>query len=357
MKKLSKEEQFNQFAGFLSFQNTWIFKQFISCPHKILGLFYGNRAGKTAGVARSYVIRILGKHPVPRKNMIYFMCKNRHEIGPYHVINTKSDICPAVDEEGKPCCGEKLEVKQRNDRVFRFSSANLPMQGDEKKAGEVISMSSEVRNTQHPAFKRWLPPMLLIKDCTTRASQQTIIDPVAERLGLKLSPIVVEYTSYKQPLTSKQGQGRVSVWMDEQCTYEEWIENKRRVVSEKGDIIITNTPVDYISYLYDEIFERAQTYYRTQSIVDHYKRKYNQDLARIEHTGLNTKIGVFCASTYDNPLIDQEEIEDMLAGTDDPDVADISVYGEFKQISGRIFKSFSNKVHVVDPNLYFSEAA
>lgn len=356
-KKLTIEEQYNQFLGFLDFKKTWIFTQFMLCPHKILGLFYGNRAGKTAGTARSYVIRILGRHPIPRKNMIYFICKNKHEIGPGYVMDSRSDVCPQVDEEGKPCCGEKLELRTRQDRVFRFSSANKPMQGDDKKRGEVINVSSEVKNTQYPAFKRWLPPILLLKDCTQRAAQQTILDPVASQLGLNLPPIVVEYTSYHQALTSKQGQGRVSVWMDEQCGEEEWIENKRRVVSERGDIIITNTPVDYMSYLYDEVFERAQTYYRTQKIVDHYKRKYNQNLARVEETGRETKIGVFCASTYDNPMIDAEEVADMLAGTDDPDVADISVYGEFKQISGRIFKSFSYKTHVIDGSQYFEEAA
>ncbi len=61
------------------------------------------------------------------------------------------------------------------------------------------------------------------------------------------------------------------------------------------------------------------------------------------------------AATDDNPFIDPEEIDDMLSNCDDPDVADISRYGEFKQISGRIFKTFSYSIHLIDPYKYFED--
>src|SRR3972149_4801731 len=55
--------------GFWSCKPTWIFQQFINRPEKIIGYFTGNQKGKTCDVAYSYVLRIMGMHPVEKKNM------------------------------------------------------------------------------------------------------------------------------------------------------------------------------------------------------------------------------------------------------------------------------------------------
>ena len=48
-------------------------------PHKIVAAFTGNQYGKTATFAFQYVLRILGWHPVPEKNVLYFECPNFKE--------------------------------------------------------------------------------------------------------------------------------------------------------------------------------------------------------------------------------------------------------------------------------------
>ena len=103
---------------FFSFKPTWPFKQFVNLDKKIVFLSTGNQAMKTASAAYSYVLRILGMHPIEKKN-----------------IRPNDPI-----------------------RIFRFSSETLPNEAEGK----------EVRNTQYPEFKKWLPPSLIKKDITIR---------------------------------------------------------------------------------------------------------------------------------------------------------------------------------------------
>jgi hypothetical protein len=60
----------NDFTGFLSFITTWQAKKFFNCPNKTVGLFTGNQAMKTATTAYGYVLRVMGQHPVPKKNTL-----------------------------------------------------------------------------------------------------------------------------------------------------------------------------------------------------------------------------------------------------------------------------------------------
>ena len=60
---------YSDWASFFTFKPTWAFKQFINCDKKIVCLFTGNQAMKTASAAYSYALRILGMHPIERKNI------------------------------------------------------------------------------------------------------------------------------------------------------------------------------------------------------------------------------------------------------------------------------------------------
>ena len=73
---VKRNDQFyaDQFAGYNAFMQSWLYHQFINCPLKILGLFTGNKYGKTFLAARNYCDRILGVHGIPRKNVLYFKC-------------------------------------------------------------------------------------------------------------------------------------------------------------------------------------------------------------------------------------------------------------------------------------------
>ncbi len=364
-KLLTDEELVGQFAGYNAFIKSWLYREFINCPHKILGLFTGNKFGKTYWAARSYCDRILGVHGVARKNVLYFKCAARdnneevgHEFSPMdmrgkfpHVghmaVLDGSERC---DVEG---CGEPIHEVKRIDRIFRFASASLPMQGEDiyhRKQGATAryDQSREVKNVQHPAFRKLIPPYLVKKDCTTRASVMVIEDPHQR------GEILIDFTSYKQPLVSKTGQSLMRSWYDEQASEDEVSDGKARVVLEKGDILLTCTPIDFTSFYFNEIFEQAKTIYRTQTIIDFLFEDEGKTYPRIQHTDSKLSIGVFWGATDDNPLIDVREIEDLLMTHDDPVMNNIKRYGLFKQISGRIFPQYDNEIHAYDGDKIFN---
>lgn len=325
--------QLNNFEGFLSFKPTWAFQKYIRCPHQKIGLFTGNQSMKTASTAYQYVLRILSMHPVIKKNVTYWECEDGH-------------VFSATTKGGEECtCGKELKKHQRSSKVFRFCSETLPGQSANI---DDAGVSAEVRNTQYPEFKKWLPPHLIKKDITVRNPSMIITDPYDER------DIMVDFVGYKQGASATAGVQRLSVWCDEEPPLDFYEEQLPRLMKENGDFILTLTPANYITWTYDELFEKASVFYRTKAICDYLETKdYRPE--QVEHTDSNFDLAVIQAATDDNPTLDPKAIEALLGSIDDPDVLAIRRYGIFKQISGRIFKDFEYKVHYIDAEKYFPD--
>lgn len=234
--------QLNNFENFFRFKYNWVFKRFVSLKHKIILLIYGNQSGKTSSAAYQYVLRILGLHPVANKNVVYYECSNGHEYAPYkHKI-------------GSPCeeCAEPLKLHERQSRTFRFCSATLPGQSS---TTEIDGGTSEVKNTQYPEFKKWLPPHLIKKDITVRNPALVIEDPYGGK------DIVVEFVSYSQSVQSTAGVQRLSIW----CVAE-----GQRVLKSDG----TWVPIEYIEEDDELIAESLGGYSKRQRVNKVEKRIY-----------------------------------------------------------------------------------
>ena len=286
------------FEGFWSFKPTWIFQQFINRPEKIIGLFSGNQFGKSSSVAYSYVLRILGMHPVEHKNM-----------RPDNPI-----------------------------RTYRFASETLPSDSD----------GGEVKNTQYPEFMKWLPKHLIKKDITVRRPVVDVHDPQGG------PDIHIDFTSFGQTTQSQAGQKRASVWIDEGASKEFYEEQLPRLLAADGDLIYTLTPAEYVGFEFDEIFERASVYIRTQAVRDRIKKRYGRDVPEIE-TRDGFDIAVLMAATDDNPILSAKSVNSMFELLADEDTIDIRRYGLFRQASGQIFKDFDVRTHVISANQYFPE--
>lgn len=314
---LTNEETsaFDPWAGFLSFKHTWIFKQFINRPEKIVALYTGNQTMKTASVAYQYVMRILGTHPVEEKNM-------------------------------RPW---------KEHRIYRFASENLPTEKGE---------NGEIKNTQYPEFKKWLPANLIIHDITIRSPKLVIKDPQGGK------NIIVEFVSFSQDVQAQAGVQRASVWIDEACTKDFFEEQVPRLFTSGGDIIMTLTPaLNFKGWEYEDIYERARTIIRTKSVRDRMKLRYDETLPSVQTTESKDDICVISAATDDNPVY-KTLVSDINArlGTDytvetyldeqyamiaDEDIVDVRRFGLFKQVSGRIHKNFDTRIHCIDINRYF----
>lgn len=336
--------ELENYSNFLKYQPTWVFQKLISLRHKTIAAFTGNRAFKTSGFAYQYVYRIMGWHPIPEKNVLYFECRNNHK---FTVLTLPKDwICPN--------CKSEIKVHERNSRVFRFASENLP---GETSNVSVDGTSAEVKNTVYPEFKKWLPPILMRRDIKFRSMSMIVADPNYGNIycdkEYKGNDIIVEFVSYSQSVQSGAGVTRMSIWMDEEPNYDFYEEQIARLPEEQGDLLLSLTPANKISWTFDEIFEKAHVYVRTQSVCD-FLATDDYKPQQIEFTDSPHSIAVIQASTYDNPILSKESIEQMEDQFgDDPDLKATRIYGIHKQAKGRIFKMFEYKTHFIDRDKYF----
>ena len=290
----------NDWVGFFSFKPTWAFKQLMNSWEDVICMFTGNQAMKTSNAAYWNVLSILGLLPVKHKN-----------------INPEDPI-----------------------RILRFASEVLP--GDTGKTGK------EVRNTQYPELMKWLPPSLVKNNITFRNPVLTLKCP---RGG---NDIMVEFVSFNQEVQSQAGVQRRRVWIDEHCKKDFYQEQMPRLLASRGDILFTLTPAqEYLDWEYDEFYEEASRIVRTPAVIDRIKERTGEVVGPIEVRDTKKSILIMMAATDDNPTLDKETIDRIYDQFGDEEIIDIRRYGLFKQISGRIFKQFDKKVHVINKEKYF----
>ena len=374
--KTSDIDKVAQLVQFGKYKSTKMFRYYVRLPHKIKGLFPGNQSFKTSATAFQYVLRILGTHPVAKFNVLYFECERRvelfanvedHEV--YYglkelYLKDHKTIDSATFNKAKrpadnicPECGSKLVIHKRKTRIFRFASETLPTEkgGIE---GDTIQ-SAEVKNTQYPEFKKWCPPFLIKKDnITVRNSTLTLFDPNGNTMfgDLKYTgaDIMIEFSGYSQTVQAGAGVQRLSCWCDEEPPLDFYEEQFPRLLAEDGDMILTLTPANGLTFTYDDIFEKAKLILRTPTICKYYLEEEGREVKEVEHTDSDHDIAVIQASTDDNPTLSPDVVEAMYNEMPDPDGTTIATrrHGIFKQATGRIFKDMNYNVHMIDPRTY-----
>lgn len=306
----------------------------MKCGAKLIALFTGNQFGKTAYGARHYVTRFMSHHPIADKNVDYLRCK-RHDDHKESLLfaDTLKGICPV--------CESGLEIFVDPIRKFRFCSENLPFQNTADSGGG--SNAVEVRNTQYPELMKWMPGYLVKKNITQRNPVMVIRDIHG------FGDIIVEFVSYNQKTQAMAGVQLKSVWPDEEPPPDFLEEQFPRLLASDGDMVITLTPANRLSYLYDKVYELARVYHRSDTIV----REIG--LPKLEIMASSKSIAVFQAATDDNPTLKPDAIRRIFEDIDDPDVVMIRRFGIFKQVSGRVYKAFSHNVHVIEERKYFPD--
>lgn len=294
---MSDIEQLNGWEGFFEHIITDTFRVLVNCDSKIIAIFTGNQFGKTDNVAKDYVLRIMGIHPVEKKN-----------IRPHDKV-----------------------------RTFRFCSNTLPSDVG----------GGEVRNTQYPALKRRLPNGLIKKDINSRRPVITLYDPQGG------PDINIEFVSFNQEVQSTAGVQRRSVWIDENCGQEFFDEQVPRLLAADGDLIMTYTPTPGSSgWEFDSLYERASTIIRSPAVCRRIYERTGEKFPVVFRTDSKEDITVIMAATDDNPTLTSDVIEGLFTMYDDEDVIDARRYGLFRQLSGRVFKSF-NKMHIIRRDEFF----
>lgn len=177
--------------------------------------------------------------------------------------------------------------------------------------GRVVTTSYNegVKLIMIPEFAKWIPPSDLINGSWEDSYAKQ------ERILTLSNGSTCEFMSYDQKLEKFAGTSRHFVHFDEEPPKAIWDECKMRLIDTKGHWYITMTPVEGMTWIYDEVYMKAKT-------------------------DPNGNIAIISIDTAENPYLSQAEVEEVFSDLDDNEKKARKA-GEFVQIGGLVFTEFS----------------
>ena len=170
-----------------------------------------------------------------------------------------------------------------------------------------------------PLYKQWLPKSFLVNGSWEQSYSK-------ERHVLTLNNgSFVEFMSQDQDLDKFAGSSRHFVHFDEECPQSIFKECLARLVDTAGVWWMSQTPVEGMEWIFDEIYTPAK------------EGKKN--------------IGVTEAEIYDNPSLSKEAIEkflDMLS----PEEREVRSKGQYVHLGGAVFPDFSPVTHCIPKGVF-----
>lgn len=167
-----------------------------------------------------------------------------------------------------------------------------------------------------PQLKQWIPPSELRGGCWEDAYE------AGNRILNFENGSFLELMSYDQDLDKFAGTSRHFVHFDEECPESIYNECMARLVDTKGSSWMTLTPVEGMSWIYDNIYEKG--------------RMGDPNIAVIE------------VDMTENPYLDKDEVADFLGSLSDEE-REVRGSGKFVTMGGLVYKAFSADLHVIDP--------
>lgn len=193
-----------QFDSLLNYQWHDMALKFLMSPASTRVIITGNQAGKTATAMLDAELRLLGIHPLKKRNNIT------------KPIRCISKCIPKSDE-------------------------------------------TDEENAQYTEFKLRFPPSLIRKDVTARSQMVIVTDPSG-------SEKKIEFLSKNMDLDAFMSVQRSALYQDEEIEKVKWDESQIRMLSTGGDSVFTLTPVKGFDWTYDHIWRKARNIYRSETI-------------------------------------------------------------------------------------------
>jgi hypothetical protein len=255
-------------------------------------IFKGNQGGGTQATAGyDAPLRILGLHPVAERNNLM-------------------------------------------DKPIRFVSKVVPEDKDDED------------NQQYVCMRSVFGPMgAIVKNITARNKTMHI----RNIRGYGPPVFKAEFMASTQELDAFMSVQRSAYYQDEEIEKNKWNESIKRLMKAGGDVSVSVTPVKGLDWMYDSLWCKAQLVVRSSTVCAKF------GYPAVDITGKRTGIECFQWATDDNPGISKEAIDQIFENFDDADELAMARYGVFKQVSGRIYKSFDKRVHVLPFDDWFSE--
>lgn len=186
--------------------------------------------------------------------------------------------------------------------------------------GRVVttSYSEGVKMVMLPEFARWLPPSDLINGSWEDSYAKQ------DRVLTLSNGSTCEFMSYDQKLEKFAGTSRHFVHFDEEPPKSIFEECKLRLLDTGGPWYITMTPVEGMTWVYDDIY--------------------------LPGLSPGSNITVIAIDTAENPYISTAEMEEVFSGLDD-DTRKARKEGKFVQIGGLVFNKFKYEANTVEASL------
>jgi phage terminase large subunit-like protein len=237
----------------------------------------------------------------------------------FHTSNARGRLFIGGNRSGKTVGGATEAVWRATGRHPYLSVPPPPTRG--RIVG--VDFKYGVEKIVRPEVARWLPASELLG-----GSWETAYSKEFRTLTLE-NGSEVEFMSYDQDLDKFAGTSRHWVWFDEEPPEDIFTECKLRLLDTGGDWWITMTPVEGMTWIYDQIYLAAQ---------------------------IDPLLHVTEVDTSENPTLNKGEIEVVLSGLDE-DSRQARLHGKFVRRGGLIYPHFDSTRNIISPRpaLYFKD--
>lgn len=184
--------------------------------------------------------------------------------------------------------------------------------------GRIVSVDflNGIEKIIKPLLKQWIP-MSELRGGSWSSAYEVSLRTLHFDNGSQL-----ELMSYDQDLDKFAGTSRDFIHFDEEPPETIYTECMARLIDRKGSAWITMTPVEGMTWVYDNIYEKGKLG--------------------------DKRIGVVEVDMTENPYLDQEEVAGFLEGLKEEDRVARGA-GNFVQMGGLVYKKFTPELHVIPP--------
>lgn len=185
--------------------------------------------------------------------------------------------------------------------------------------GRVIAVDfvNGVEKIIFPQYKQWIYPSAL-----RGGAWETAYDSFTRTLNFA-NGSTIEFMSYDQPLVKFAGTSRHWIHFDEEPPHPIYVENLARLIDTDGEFWITMTPVEGMTWIYDELYE--------------------PNIELMQDQPEAAKVFIVEINSLENPYLSASAIESFLDSVDEDEVQ-ARIKGAFVQVGGRIYKNFDPTV-------------
>lgn len=257
----------------------------------------GDLVGKlTSAIVRPSIFRY-----IPHEKQIFF-----------HSSTTKGRLYIGGNRSGKTVGGITEDVMRLRGVHPYQQVPPAPIQG----RIVTVSYTEGIKLIILPELAKWLPPSDLVNGSWEDSYNSN------ERMLTLSNGSTCELMSYDQQLVKFAGTARHFIHFDEEPPKDIFDECKMRTMDTGGPWYITMTPVEGMTWVYDDVYIRG-----------------------LDPT---SNITVITIDTEENPYISQAQMDEVLEGLDENELK-ARKRGEFVQLGGLAFKGFNPNLHVIPP--------